>query len=501
MPNQLKSLQKLHELIGLKPVKDQVDALISQVVVNSERKKRGNKVPEISHHMAFLGSPGTGKTSVARIVGEIYKELGILEKGHVVETDRSGLVGQYIGHTAIKTNELIDKAMGGILFIDEAYSLVSPDSGRDFGPEAISTLIARMENERNKFVVILAGYTDVTKQMIKSNPGMQSRIAHYITFPDYEPEDLYWIFISMTGGSDQTVTAKAQAILLRAFELVHSKKDKNFGNGRLVRNVVEKVMQNQAIRLNNKYLSFLPPKKLNTIHSHDIIKTLIDLSASEYGLNITHEEIEKLSDGIVIAQFIQTLKNQFSSQKSTPPIDLQNFTEDDPYIDAAIPVATSERMNQTPSHLKSKMPTYKGNKKTWVTLVSILCILAVAGGFFHYKKGNAMDPVTDAVLITSNNMENLLGYYYGAITTNAGESKAVVEIVEISGNKVLAYLNIYSGNLNTGAREYKEFEVSEGKLVSKELGVLGVLNIGGTLTLQSNSSSLSVLLTKAKTNQ
>ncbi|MBN2747675.1 MAG: AAA family ATPase, partial [Bacteroidales bacterium] len=182
------ALQELNELTGLHSVKQQVEDLISLIDVNKERAIRGLKESQVSHHMAFLGAPGTGKTTVARLVGRIFKDLGILSSGHLIEADREKLVGQYIGHTEYKTTELINQALGGVLFIDEAYSLFKEDSPRDFGNEALSTLIKRMEDDRSNFIVIFAGYGDETKQMIQSNPGLKSRIALHIYFPDYTPE-------------------------------------------------------------------------------------------------------------------------------------------------------------------------------------------------------------------------------------------------------------------------------------------------------------------------
>ena len=182
--------KELDELIGLEKVKEEVRTLANFVKVQKMREQKGMKVPKISYHLVFTGSPGTGKTTVARIVARIYKDLGILKRGHTVETDRSGLVAEYVGQTAVKTNAIIDSALNGVLFIDEAYALVPEDSRSDFGQEAISTLLKRMEDDRDRLVVIIAGYTNEMQRFIDSNPGLQSRFNRYRlhagrTLPDF----------------------------------------------------------------------------------------------------------------------------------------------------------------------------------------------------------------------------------------------------------------------------------------------------------------------------
>ena len=240
--------EQLNALIGLSSVKEEIKALASFVKVQKMREKKGMKTSPISYHCVFTGNPGTGKTTVARIVSEIYKELGILKKGHLVETDRSGLVAEYVGQTAVKTNKIIDSALDGILFIDEAYSLVDGGAS-DYGREAIATLLKRMEDDRDRLVVILAGYTDDMKRFIDSNPGLQSRFNRYIEFPDYSAEELLRIFVSMAEKYEYHLSSEALTELRYAFERSVETKDKNFGNGRYVRNIFEKVVENQANRL------------------------------------------------------------------------------------------------------------------------------------------------------------------------------------------------------------------------------------------------------------
>lgn len=242
---------ELQSLIGLSKVKQDVESLRNLLQIQALRAKQGLPNSQISYHCVFTGNPGTGKTTVARILAGIYKELGLLKKGHLVETDRAGLVGEYVGQTAPKTNAKIDEALDGVLFIDEAYSLVGGGSN-DFGAEAIATLLKRMEDDRKRLVVILAGYTDEIKTFINSNPGLQSRFNRYITFDDYSADELMEIF-------KLNLKKSRYKIKRDAYELVQDKvrkaviyKDKNFGNARYIRNLYEKVIQQQANRLAHK---------------------------------------------------------------------------------------------------------------------------------------------------------------------------------------------------------------------------------------------------------
>ena len=249
-PLQSDPYQELDDLIGLKQVKDEVRALANFVKIQKQREANGLKIPKMSYHLVFTGSPGTGKTTVARIVARIYKDLGVLKKGHTVETDRSGLVANYVGQTATKTNAIVDSALNGVLFIDEAYALV-PDGGggQDYGQEAISTLLMRMEDDRDKLVVIIAGYSNEMKRFIDSNPGLQSRFNRYIDFPDYSGSELTEIFKMYMKKNQYTLSAEAEAYLKTRFDDAVSHKDRNFGNARYVRNVFEKSIQQQAMRL------------------------------------------------------------------------------------------------------------------------------------------------------------------------------------------------------------------------------------------------------------
>ena len=245
--NSVNNIAELNSLIGLERVKKDVDSLRNLIKIQAMRKQQGLPNTSVSYHCVFSGNPGTGKTTVARILAGIYKELGLLKKGHLVEVDRSKLVGEYVGQTAPKTNKVIDEALDGVLFIDEAYSLVG--EGNDYGAEAIATLLKRMEDDRDRLVVILAGYTNEIKEFIDSNPGLQSRFNRYIQFDDYSTDELTEIFKRNLRKSRYKIKRDAFEELRNQIERAVISRDKNFGNARYVRNLFEKVVQNQANRL------------------------------------------------------------------------------------------------------------------------------------------------------------------------------------------------------------------------------------------------------------
>lgn len=241
------STSELDTLVGLASVKEEIKTLSNFIKIQQKRKEQGLKSSSVSYHCVFTGNPGTGKTTVARIVAQIYKDLGILSKGHLVETDRAGLVAEYVGQTAVKTNKIIDSALDGVLFIDEAYSLIG--TGQDYGKEAIATLLKRMEDNRDRLVVILAGYSKEMQDFINTNPGLQSRFNRYIDFPDYSAEELLQIFEKNVEKFDYKLEKEALVAMSEYFQHAVENKDANFGNARFVRNIFEKTLEKQANRL------------------------------------------------------------------------------------------------------------------------------------------------------------------------------------------------------------------------------------------------------------
>lgn len=266
--NSFNSIIKLDKLIGLKSVKEEINTLVNFSRIQMMRSEQGLRNTKSSYHCVFTGNPGTGKTTVARIVAEIYRDLGVLKKGHLVETDRSGLIGEYVGHTAVKTNKIIDSALDGVLFIDEAYSLI-PDYDVDYGKEAVATLLKRMEDDRERLVVILAGYTNEMQSFIDSNPGLKSRFSRYIEFQDYSAEELYQIFILNLKQFEYNLSEDAVEPLKKYFSDVVANKDSNFGNARFVRNLFEKCVERKANRLSKELR--LTNKQLTEIKLSDII--------------------------------------------------------------------------------------------------------------------------------------------------------------------------------------------------------------------------------------
>lgn len=240
--------EELNSLIGLESVKEEVHSLANLVKIQKRREAKGMKNTSMSYHCVFTGSPGTGKTTVARILARIYKDLGVVKSGHLVETDRSGLIAEYVGQTGVKTNAICDSALNGVLFIDEAYALLDNGIG-GYGEEAVATLLKRMEDDRDKLVVIVAGYTNEMQKFIDSNPGLQSRFTNYINFPDYTSEELFQIFMMRAKKYSYTLDADGEKLLRYCFDQTIAHKTRNFGNGRYVRNLFEKCVSNQANRL------------------------------------------------------------------------------------------------------------------------------------------------------------------------------------------------------------------------------------------------------------
>ncbi len=261
-------LQELDELVGIATVKQKIKETANFARIQQHRVAQGLKPIPTSYHSVYTGNPGTGKTTVARLMGRIYKSLGVLKKGHLIECDRSALVGEYVGQTAPRTNAVIDSALDGILFIDEAYSLVKEHE--DYGQEAIETLLKRMEDERDRLIVIVAGYPEEMERFIHSNPGLQSRFTRFIEYPDYTPQELCRIFALMCRKNGLMLTPRLKEKILHHFTWLHRERGDNFSNARLVRNCFETVINAQASRLaaggtfDSRALTGLEAQDLNT---------------------------------------------------------------------------------------------------------------------------------------------------------------------------------------------------------------------------------------------
>ena len=268
-------LEKLdRELVGLAPVKQRIREIAALLLVDKARRSMGLETGAPTLHMSFTGNPGTGKTTVALRMAEILKNLGYVRQGHLVSVTRDDLVGQYIGHTAPKTREVIKKAMGGVLFIDEAYYLYKPENERDYGQEAIEILLQVMENQRDDLVVILAGYANRMEVFFQSNPGFRSRIAHHIDFPDYSEKELMSIAQLMVDAQHYVLTPEAQKVLRdyipRRMKMPH------FANARSMRNALDRAKLRQANRLfGRKDRTNLTRHDLTTIEAEDLLASRV----------------------------------------------------------------------------------------------------------------------------------------------------------------------------------------------------------------------------------
>ena len=259
-----------NDLVGLAPVKDRIKEIAALLLVHRLRKLLGLSSANPNLHMSFTGSPGTGKTTVALKMADILFRLGYIRKGHLITVTRDDLVGQYIGHTAPKTKEVLKRAMGGVLFIDEAYYLYKPDNERDYGAEAIEILLQVMENQRDDLVIIFAGYKERMDGFYESNPGLSSRVANHVNFPDYSPEELLIIGKIMLEEQQYRLTEESEKVLLDYIKLRMTQP--HFANARSVRNAIDRARMRQANRMFAAGNKVLTKSDLVTIEAEDISK-------------------------------------------------------------------------------------------------------------------------------------------------------------------------------------------------------------------------------------
>ncbi|MDO4804691.1 MAG: AAA family ATPase [Lachnospiraceae bacterium] len=291
-------MEELGELIGLDAVKDDVKELVNLVKVQKIREDKGLKTVPVSLHLVFTGNPGTGKTTVARILSKLYKEIGVLTKGQLVEVDRSGLVAGYVGQTAIKTQKKVEEAKGGVLFIDEAYTLAK--EGNDFGQEAIDTILKAMEDNRKDLVVIVAGYTNLMESFINSNPGLKSRFNKYLEFKDYTADELVAIFDMQCNKYNYKVSPDARTAIERTIREREASKGDNFANARDVRNLFETIITNQASRV--AQIDDPSEEELTTIEAADVDGSAateaadVDGSAATEAADVEKKQVIKTAD-------------------------------------------------------------------------------------------------------------------------------------------------------------------------------------------------------------
>ena len=314
--------EEFDNFVGLTNLKQSLKDFITYLDFINERKKQGIETEEsISANCIFLGNPGTGKTSIARLLGKFFKSIGILEHGHVIEVDRTELVGEYIGETAQKTDKVINQALGGILFIDEAYSLKRDNSGQDFGQEAIDIILKRMEDYKNKFFVIAAGYPTPMQNFLESNPGLKSRFTHFFTFDDYTAEELTSIYKIFSAKEKYTVNKEAELFLSERLETICANSDDTFGNARYVRNLFNET----KVRLSKRYQLLEDDEKdfssLNTLRKVDIQTAFTNLDIRNNGAKASDKKVDKFINEVNSLVGLDNLKIVFNKILASLKVD------------------------------------------------------------------------------------------------------------------------------------------------------------------------------------
>jgi len=310
------------KLVGLTNLKQSLKDFITYLDFVSERKRQGVETEEsISANCIFLGNPGTGKTTVARLLGKFFKSIGLLENGHVIEVDRTELIGEYIGETAQKTEKVINQALGGILFIDEAYSLKREKSGKDFGQEAIDIILKRMEDYKGKFFVIAAGYPAPMQNFLESNPGLKSRFTHFFNFDNYSAEELTEIFKIFSAKEKYALTKESEELLINKLENICSKPDDSFGNARFIRNLFNET----KIELSKRYQSLEENEKdfsaLNTITKDDIVSALLYLEQQNSSIVSDERKVEKYINEVNNLVGLEEVKTTFNKILASIKVD------------------------------------------------------------------------------------------------------------------------------------------------------------------------------------
>lgn len=319
MPDEIRA--EIEKLIGLNNIKEDIEALMDFVKIQKLRREHGLKGSRIVLHTAFIGNPGTGKTTVARLMGEYFKALGVLKKGHLVEVTRADLVGQYVGATAAKTNKIIDKALDGILFIDEAYALSTGDD-KDFGKEAINILVDRMEKDRERLAVFLAGYEDSMKMFLESNPGLASRVSRKFYFRDYTGTELLQIFQRQMDKNEYTMSDECLKVMEKYFCYLYDTRDNNFGNGRVVRNIFERLVKCQADRLAEEDEVTVDMLKTFTIEDIERAVPVKDIIVTSDKLDSVMNELEQYVGLNNIKDHIRSLINMIKTNQKREELGL-----------------------------------------------------------------------------------------------------------------------------------------------------------------------------------